>query len=108
MLAGTHTGEEKVMYARVRVTNGVPEKVEEGIRQFRDAVVPSYQNVRGFKGGYMLVDRAKGKLIGVTLWATEADLHATEATSQRLRTAGSHAAGGDVHSVEVYEVVVHP
>ena len=96
------------MYARVRVTNGVPEKVEEGIRQFRDAVVPSYQNVKGFKGGYMLVDRAKGKLIGVTLWATEADLHATEATSQRLRTAGSQAAGGDVHSVEVYEVVVQP
>jgi heme-degrading monooxygenase HmoA len=96
------------VFARVRVTNGVPEKVEEGIRQFSDKVVPAYQNVPGFKGGYMLVDRAKGKLIGVTLWATEADMHATEATSQRLRTAGSQAAGGDVHSVEVYEVVVQP
>jgi heme-degrading monooxygenase HmoA len=96
------------MFARVRTTNGVPGKVDEGIRQFRDVVVPSYENVAGFKGGYMLVDRAKGKLIGVTLWASEADLHATEATSQRLRTAGSQAAGGAVHSVEVYEVVVHP
>jgi heme-degrading monooxygenase HmoA len=96
------------MFARVRTTNGVPGKVDEGIRQFRDVVVPSYEKVAGFKGGYMLVDRAKGKLIGVTLWATEADLHATEATSQRLRTAGSQAAGGAVHSVEVYEVVVHP
>ena len=96
------------MFARVRVTNGVPEKVDEGVRQFRDVVVPSYKNVAGFKGGYMLVDRAKGKLIGVTLWATEAALHATEATSQRLRTAGSHAAGGAVQSVEVYEVVVEP
>jgi len=94
------------MFARVRVTNGVPEKVDEGVRQFRDVVVPSYKNVAGFKGGYMLVDRAKGKLIGVTLWATEADLHATEAASQRLRTAGSQAAGGAVQSVEVYEVVV--
>ena len=96
------------MFARVRVTNGIPEKVEEGVRQFRDVVVPSYKNVAGFKGGYMLVDRAKGKLIGVTLWATEADLHATESTSQRLRTAGSEAAGGAVQSVEVYEVVVQP
>jgi heme-degrading monooxygenase HmoA len=96
------------MFARVRVTNGVAEKVDEGIRQFRDVVVPSYKDVAGFEGGYMLVDRTKGKLIGVTLWATEADLHATEATSQRLRTAGSHAAGGAVQSVEVYEVVVQP
>ena len=96
------------MYARVRTTIGVPEKVDEGVRQFRDVVVPSYKNVAGFKGGYMLVDRAKGKLIGVTLWATEADLHATESTSQRLRTAGSEAAGGAVQSVEVYEVVVQP
>ena len=71
------------MFARVRVTNGVPEKVDEGVRQFRDVVVPSYKNVAGFKGGYMLVDRAKGKLIGVTLWATEAGLHSTEATSRR-------------------------
>jgi hypothetical protein len=96
------------MFARVRVTHGVPDKLDEGIRQFRDVVVPSYKKVTGFEGGYMLVDRAKGKLIGVTLWATAADLHATEATSQRLRTAGSHAAGGAVQSVEVYEVVVGP
>lgn len=96
------------MWARARITHGVPEKVDEGIRQFRDVVIPAYKDVAGFKGGYMLVDRKKGKLIGVTLWATEADMHATEATSQRLRTAGSRAAGGNVHSVEVYEVAVHP
>ena len=71
------------MFARVRVTQGVPEKVEEGIRQFRDVVVPAYKDVAGFRGGYMLVDRAKGKLIGVTFWETERDMHATEATSQR-------------------------
>jgi heme-degrading monooxygenase HmoA len=96
------------MFARARITHGAPEKVEEGIRHFQDVVVQSYKDVSGFKGGYMLVDRKKGKLIGVTLWATEADMHATEATSQRLRTAGSRAAGGEVHSVEIYEVAVHP
>lgn len=96
------------MFARARTTHGVPEKIDEGIRQFRDVVVPAYKNVSGFKGGYMLVDRKKGKLIGITLWDTEADMHATEAVSQKLRTAGSQAAGGDVPSVEVYEVAVHP
>jgi hypothetical protein len=96
------------MFARVRVTKGVPEKADEGIRQFRDVVVPSYKDVSGFKGGYLLVDRAKGKIIGITLWATEADLRATEGMSQHLRTVGSHAAGGYVESVEVYEVIVQP
>ena len=42
------------MFARVRVTNGIPEKVDEGVRQFRDVVVPSYKNVAGFKGGQNL------------------------------------------------------
>jgi hypothetical protein len=98
----------QMMFARARTTHGVPEKVDEGIRQFRDVVIPAYQDVAGFKGGYMLVDRKNGKLIGITLWATEADMHATEAVSQKLRTAGSHAAGGEVHAVEVYEVAVHP
>jgi hypothetical protein len=96
------------MFARARITHGTPDKAEEGIRHFRDVVVPAYREVSGFRGGYMLVDRKKGKLIGVTLWATEADMHATEATSRQLRTAGSQAAGGEVHSVEVYEVAVHP
>ena len=96
------------MFARARITHGAPEKVDEGIRHFRDVVVPAYKEVSGFHGGYMLVDRKKGKLIGVTLWTTEADMHATEAASQRLRTAGSQAAGGEVHAVEVYEVAVHP
>jgi hypothetical protein len=96
------------MLPRVRVTNGVPAKVDEGILQFRDVVVPSYENVAGYKGGYMLVDRTSGKLIGVTLWATEADPHATEATSRRLRTTGSQAFAGAVKSVDVYEMVLQP
>ena len=33
------------MFARLRVTHGVPKKVGEGVRQFRDNVVPSSHNV---------------------------------------------------------------
>ena len=56
------------MFARARITHGVPEKVEEGVRQFRDVVIPAYKDLAGFKGGYMLVDRKKGKLIRIPLF----------------------------------------
>lgn len=86
------------MFARVRITEGVPAKVDEGIQHFRDAVVSGYKTARGFKGAYLLVNRQSGKMMGITLWDTEANLPATTATPVTSST----------KSIEVYEVVVEP
>jgi len=96
------------MFARVRTTSGVPEKVDDGIRHFREVVVSSYKEVTGFKGAYLLVNRESGKIVGVTLWNTEANMRATGTTSERLRAAGSQVVGGTTPSPEEYEVVVQP
>jgi heme-degrading monooxygenase HmoA len=74
------------MFARVRITTGVPEKVDDGIRHFRETVVSGYKNVAGFKGAYLLVNRQNGRIMGITLWDTEADMRATTAC---VRTAAS-------------------
>jgi len=96
------------MFARVRITGGVPEKVNDGVRHFEDVVVPSYKDVAGFRGAYLFVNRASGKLMGITLWDTEATMRATEATSKQLRAAGSEIVSGSTPSPEEYEVVVQP
>jgi heme-degrading monooxygenase HmoA len=96
------------MFARVRTTSGLPEKVDEGIRHFRENVVASYEDVAGFKGAYLLVNRKSGKIVGITLWDTEAHMRATAAASERLRAAGTQVVSGATPSPEEYEVVVEP
>jgi heme-degrading monooxygenase HmoA len=96
------------MYARVRITSGVPEKVEDGIRHFRETVVASYKGVAGFEGAYLLVNRKSGKVLGITLWDTEASMKATGAASEKLRAAGTQVVSGTTPPPEEYEVVVQP
>jgi heme-degrading monooxygenase HmoA len=96
------------MFARVRTTSGVPEKVDDGIRHFQDNVVAGYRNAPGFNGAYLLVNRQTGKVVGITLWDTEANMQATAAASERLRAAGTQAVSGTTPAPEEYEVVVQP
>jgi heme-degrading monooxygenase HmoA len=90
------------MFARVRITREVGDKVDDSIRHFREAVVSGFKDVDGFKGAYLLVNRKSGKLMGITLWSTEADMHA--ASPRRLRSAETEV----VSPPEEYEVVIQP
>jgi heme-degrading monooxygenase HmoA len=96
------------MFARVRITSGVPDKVNDGIRHFREVVVASYKDVAGFEGAYLLVNRKSGKVMGITLWDSEASMKATGAASERLRAAGTQVVAGRTPPPEEYEVIVRP
>jgi hypothetical protein len=97
-----------MLFARVRITSGVPEKIDDGIRHFRENVVAGYRSTAGFQGAWLLVNRATGKVMGITLWDTQANMQATGAASERLRAAGSQVVGGTTPAPEEYEVVVQP
>jgi len=66
------------MYARMTTFHVQPSTVDEALRIVRDAF-PITKQQQGFKGGLALADYTSGKLIGLTLWETEADLLANEA-----------------------------
>lgn len=68
------------MYARVTTVQVQPGKIDDGIQIFRDAVLPAAQQQPGFKGVLQLVDRSNNKSIGITLWETEDDMKAGEAS----------------------------
>jgi len=97
------------MFARVSTIQGKPERVEDGIRNYREQVTPSVQKMAGFKGAYFLVDRKKGKVVSITLWDTEQNLQASAAAADRLRSQASQtAAAPKPPVVEIYEVAVKP
>ena len=95
------------MFARVTTGEGKPEQIEAGIRNFREQVGPVAKKMAGFKGSYFLVDRKKGKMLGVALWDTLANLQASAEAAKQLSAGVTQAAAATKPpTVEIYEVAV--
>ena len=94
------------MHARVTTFENVKtDKIDAGVRLINEQVVPAAQTLKGFKGGYWLADRQRGKLIAMTLWETEEDLHASENAIAWLRDLGREQGLVGDATVEHYEVI---
>ncbi len=68
------------MYARVVVIQVKPGVLQEAIQTFQESVVPAARSQRGFKNVYLLTDSHTNKATSVSLWESEADLQASEAS----------------------------
>jgi quinol monooxygenase YgiN len=94
------------MHARVTTISGSPEQAEQGIANFRDNVIPTIKEMGG-NGGVLLIDRASGKAMAITLWEDEAAMRASEERANELRRAASEELGAaEQPDVERYEVAV--
>src|ERR687893_3315418 len=103
------------MFASVFTFQGPPDQIDQGVRYAQENIVPTLQEVEGFEGIYLLVERQSGKVLTVTLWESEEALRASEEEAKQLRSehrgrwdqvptaeAGSQVAAG----VERYEVAI--
>lgn len=61
----------------------------------------------GFADAYVLVDRAGGKAMTITLWESEEALSASVARADELRRQAADTGGGSIEAVEHYEVALH-
>lgn len=94
------------MHARVTSLDGSPDDVDSGIASFRENVVPFTQE-QGGKGSMLLVDRATGKAVAITLWEDEEALQASEERANQLRAEAADDLGAtQAPTVERYEVAV--
>jgi heme-degrading monooxygenase HmoA len=94
------------VFARVSTIQGAPEAAEQGIRTIREQVLPAAKGMQGFRGMLALIDRSTGKSVGVTLWASEDEMRASEEAANRLRASSAQTGGGQIVSVERYEVAL--
>jgi hypothetical protein len=51
----------------------IPDKVDEFIDRWHNAMLPNAQMQKGWQSGRLLVNRQSGKVVIVGMWATEAD-----------------------------------
>jgi heme-degrading monooxygenase HmoA len=78
-LSGQEEG-EGTMHVRATTVQLQPDKVDEAIRIFQESVVPAAKQQAGFRGATLLVDRATGKGLSLTHWASEAEMKAGESS----------------------------
>ena len=65
-------------FARVTLTQGKPDKINETIKLYKDSVVPAAKSQQGYRGIILLSDFNNGKGISISLWDSEEDAVANE------------------------------
>lgn len=68
------------MHARVTAVTVKPENADEMTRIYQNEVVPVITSQKGSKAVYLLIDRATGEGISLTVWESEADGAAYESS----------------------------
>ena len=68
------------MHARVVSMEVLPMNVEEAVRIYRGSVVSGATAERGFKGAPLLTDQYTDEGVSLSLWESEDDMRASEAS----------------------------
>jgi heme-degrading monooxygenase HmoA len=93
------------MFARVSSYEFPPERADEVVRGFdEDATLPT---IPGVVEAYLLIDRAAGRALTMTVWETEEAMRSSEEAANRIRGQASGSADGRVRRVDRYEVALH-
>lgn len=95
------------MYSRVITTQSPPpDDVQPGLQFVREVLLPTSQAMDGYRGYVALFDRKTGKTITVTLWDSGESERRSDEASWEARAQAMRALGGEVVSVERFEVAV--
>ena len=95
-------------FVRTVTANGDPEKLDAGIVQIRNHMLPLLKAQNGYRAAIASVDRLSGRLSASTVWDTKADLDASESKLAGPRAEAAKAMGAGPHDVqvEIFETAV--
>jgi hypothetical protein len=95
------------MHARVVTFEGSSDRMqgEDPGKHFRERVLPTLQQQTGFQRVYVLLDRTRGKLLGITLWENAETAQAAMQAMEPIRNASAQEMGAPSVPSESYEVI---
>jgi len=74
------TATKGALFARVTSFLLVQDRVDEAVRLYETSVIPAARSQKGFRGAFLLIDRASGRGQSVTVWRSEDDAAVNEAS----------------------------
>jgi quinol monooxygenase YgiN len=92
------------MHVRIGTFAAPPERLDEVVAHFRDRVVAAFSEHPGFLGYRAYVDRARGRLVGISMWATRAALDGSADTARRALREAADLGAVTVGEPEVFEL----
>jgi hypothetical protein len=93
------------LIARVTTFEGDPERMVEGVRIYREQVVPWLRDSTGFRGVIILVDRESDRGMGISFWTTMETATDADASGAMLRDEVAASVGTTMTGEEFLEVV---
>jgi heme-degrading monooxygenase HmoA len=97
-----YNGARSAVHARVSTYEGDVDRLIEGFQRQADLV----RLLDGFVRAFLLVDRARGRAMTLTLWDTEDALQASAERAAHVRAEASETAGATIGSVDDYELAL--
>ena len=94
------------MYARSTTITADPNRMDDGIADVRDNVMPAVMDMDGFVGISMLCDRGSGRCIVTTAWQSEEAMAATREQVRAMRDRATEQFGGRRPEVQEWEIAV--
>lgn len=92
------------MFARVARYEVPPERMDEAVEAFREAV-GHIEGLEGLKGGSVLTDAEDGVIISMTFWDSRTAMESSEVQAAGLRQQAAKQVDGVVVSVHCLDVV---
>jgi heme-degrading monooxygenase HmoA len=94
------------MHARMTTMEGSSERLDEGLREIKEDVLPQLQQQDGFRGFVVFDNRHNGELVGFSLWESEQAMRASEEVGDRTRRESAETMSDTIAGVERYEVAL--
>ena len=80
------------------------ERLQQAHREIEEHLIPALRMQPGFSGSLLFANPQQGKVLAVSLWEDEQQMHATDEASHWFRVFGAEAFEGTVKDVETYQV----
>src|SRR5579864_8135630 len=94
------------MHTRVIRIKGDPEKVDEGVENFKSQAVPTARAQPGYAGMRLMVNRDTGDAIVVGFWQDEEALRRSGEALRELRADASSRFGAGTPTLSHYEAAI--
>jgi heme-degrading monooxygenase HmoA len=95
------------VYALSMTVRGLPERIQAGVDLVRDELLPHIEQMDGYVGMSIMIDREIGASVVTTAWATDEALRATEGRVGPMRDRAAKLFGGRPEIREWEIAVLH-
>ena len=92
------------MFARVARYEVAPERMDEAVEAFREALT-EISGLEGLKGGSVLTDAEDGVIVSMTFWESRKSMEDSEVQAAGLRRQAAKRVDGSVVSVQCLDVI---